>query len=343
MHLEREKKWIQAIRELEKAIEISPGYGEAYYELAKLYRQQGASAQASVALQQAIQADANCAFYEGDVDLLFSLVGDKGFYLDVLSAYQRAVALNPDSAELHYNLGRVLAVESYNMANLERAIAEYQRAISLRSDYSEAYVALGNAYLDLGRPEHALPAFQRATGMKWSEKESPFSLYPGSPSRSAAYLGLAKAHIKLGQFDQANTVTQIAIEISPEEGFSILCELADAYQDQGKAFIDQNRFDLAAAAFLQAVTVYSMIQVDSPGSAYAYFGLAISYYRLGLQSLDSGDRDEAAHLLDSALKAWEAGYATLADPEGRSEKVWRDARSMIESTRKRAKSKWRLW
>lgn len=370
-----QEKWTQAIEELEQAIEIWPGYVEAHYELgevfsamkeferaqeayqqavaldpgfaracirlAESYKQQGASTRAATALQEAIQADANSVRSHYYLVMRPRLVlGDRDSYLEILSAYQRTVTINPNSAEIHYNLGRVLA----QGFNFEQAITEYQQATSLRPSYPEAFVAMGNAYLDLNRPEHALPAFQRATGMEWPE-EKPFSTLTGALNRSDAYLGLARAHIKLGQFDQANAMAQLAVEMcsSVADPHPILDELAHAYEDQGQVYREQNRFDLAAAAFLQAVHIYSVIQ-DNARCALAYFWVATSYCILGLQSLNQGARDEAAHLLNNALEAWEAGYSIRPkDGSTETEKVWGDIRSLIESARRKAKSRWRLW
>jgi hypothetical protein len=80
------------------------------------------------------------------------------------------------------------------------------------------------------------------------------------------------------------------------------------------------------------------------GWAHAWLGDAMPYYRLGLQSLDRCGRGEAVRLLNNALEVWEAGYSILPKDGGtKTERLWREVHSKIESARRRAKSKWRLW
>jgi len=126
----------------------------------------------------------------------------------------------------------------------------------------------------------------------------------------------------------------------------VLDDLADAYENQGYAYSDQDRFDLAAKAFLQAVAMYSaipdrfMTNLKLSDWANAYERVVYSYYRLALQSLDRRDRDQATHFLDSALEAWKAGYSILPNPDESTERLWRDVvRSKIESARRKARGK----
>jgi len=337
------KAFDKAQEAYQQATAVDPTFPQGYIELAELYEQQGAYDLAASTLQQAIRVDADSVRSHYYFDMHWH---SGACYLKILSAYQKAVAVNPNSAEIHYNLGRVLAVDS----NLSEALVEHQRAVSLRPNYTESFVAIGEAYLELDQPEQALSAFRQAVGMEWPEQEDSLlylsSLGRGSFGRGDAYMGLAKAYIKLGKFDQANATVELALEITPEASFSMVECWIEAYQDQGRSYLDQDRCDLAVAAFLQAVNIYSLIPTEKMiphdlfNRALAYLWVATSYYRLGLQRLDQRAYEEAGHFLDRALEAWETGYSILPSPDKEDPKIqemWIDEQLQIESARGRAK------
>ena len=56
-----------------------------------------------------------------------------------MARYQRALALKPDDAEAHNNLG----IRAHGEGELGDAVAHYQRALALKPDYAEAHNNLG--------------------------------------------------------------------------------------------------------------------------------------------------------------------------------------------------------
>ena len=54
---------------------------------------------------------------------------------------RKAIALKPDFAEAHYNLGNTLQ----QLGRLDDAEANYRRAIALKPDIAEAHNNLGNS------------------------------------------------------------------------------------------------------------------------------------------------------------------------------------------------------
>jgi tetratricopeptide (TPR) repeat protein len=57
-----------------------------------------------------------------------------------VASYDRALALRPDLAEIHYNRANSLQ----SLARLDEAVAGYDRAIALRPDMAEAYANRGS-------------------------------------------------------------------------------------------------------------------------------------------------------------------------------------------------------
>ena len=66
---------------------------------------------------------------------------DQGRLDEAIAAYNRAIALKPDYAEAHNNLGIALK----DQGRLDEAIAAYHRAIALKPDHAEAHNNLGIA------------------------------------------------------------------------------------------------------------------------------------------------------------------------------------------------------
>jgi protein O-GlcNAc transferase len=76
--------------------------------------------------------------------------------------YRKAIALKPDSAEAHVNLGNALR----EAGQLDAAIAAYRQAIARRPDYAEASNNLGDALKDIGQLDEAIAAFRQAITLK---------------------------------------------------------------------------------------------------------------------------------------------------------------------------------
>jgi tetratricopeptide (TPR) repeat protein len=73
-------------------------------------------------------------------------------------AYVRALELQPDHADAHVNLGRLL----HEGGRAEEAALHYRRALAARSDHATAWFNLGVALDDLRRPAEALAAYDAA-------------------------------------------------------------------------------------------------------------------------------------------------------------------------------------
>jgi tetratricopeptide (TPR) repeat protein len=89
---------------------------------------------------------------------LAALYTDQGALLQGEALLQKALAIQPDWAIAHYNLGLI-----YKMAGqFSKAIMAYQDAIRLQPHYPEAHQNLGVVYLKLGQVPESLAAFQGA-------------------------------------------------------------------------------------------------------------------------------------------------------------------------------------
>jgi tetratricopeptide (TPR) repeat protein len=133
----------------------NPESGQALldFEVAELVRDAAPFARRAV-------ADARAAAEELDADDWFEL----GCALETTSpedaddAYRRALALEPEHADAHLNLGRLL----HEDGDLEAAEEHFRRAVEARPDDATAAFDLGVALEDLERLPEAAAAYERA-------------------------------------------------------------------------------------------------------------------------------------------------------------------------------------
>ena len=85
---------------------------------------------------------------------------------------QRAIALRPDFAEAHNNLGRILR----SQGRLEEALACFEQATALRPNFAEAHCSLGNVLASLARLDEAEARFQQALALRPDLAEAEFGL-----------------------------------------------------------------------------------------------------------------------------------------------------------------------
>lgn len=79
-----------------------------------------------------------------------------------IAHYQAALAINPDEAQVHSNLGTIWM----EMGRYEDALKEQQTAVRLAPGYAEAYMNMGADLQHLGRYPEAEAAFQNALAIK---------------------------------------------------------------------------------------------------------------------------------------------------------------------------------
>jgi len=226
---------------LEMAVASKPSLPFAQMALAERYKRQGDQELYATSLIKAIEADADLvyAMYYGQV--VDSLAHGDEFW-DFVALFGAAWP----SAQVKFNLGRLLMLAS---SYESEAIAAFQAAIRQKPTFGPAYVALGSAWLGMGRSAEAIPYFEEATRLE-------FPVYPTdewhkSPSayrRSHAYTGLALAYMDADQPAHSAQAARAAFELAPadltqhiEPLTSRYCQIAAAWLEAGK---DQEAYDL---------------------------------------------------------------------------------------------------
>ncbi|MFC1594215.1 tetratricopeptide repeat protein [Candidatus Omnitrophota bacterium] len=138
----------QAIKELEKAIELHPNYYAAYNNLGALYKKIGRTDLALPLFQMATQKGATRA------EAYYNLGVAHGEFKQTeqaIEAYRKAIELNPDYVNAHNNLA--LSYEVFQ--RYDEAQQHYRRAIEIDPSHSKAYMNLGHVCIILGEKEEA--------------------------------------------------------------------------------------------------------------------------------------------------------------------------------------------
>jgi serine/threonine-protein kinase len=206
-----------------------------------------------------------------------------------------ALALRPDSAPAHNNLGNAL----YTLKDLDGAIACYNKAIALSPEYVKVYYNRGNAFCAKGDLDDAVASYTKAIELDpgYAHAHNNLGLALAGKGdldgaiahyRKAVELdpGYAHAHNNLGialkdkgDLDGAITCYHKAIELDPKHW--------EARLNLGIALAAQDDLEGAAAAFTEGIKL-------NPNEAQAHFRLGET---LRLQGKFAEARDSARRCL----------------------------------------------
>jgi len=202
--------------------------------------------------------------YMGKGEELFSA----GNYSGAIEHYKEAVEINPDPR--FYN--RIAIAKRRNNQNQE-AVENFQRAIELNPQYAVAYAGLGGAYVSLQQFDNAIDAYSNAlqidptlqqaqTGLATAYTAQGHELLErgrvsdainnfenaidSHPQHSQAYLLLAVANNRLGNYQRAEEHARNAIE------YKTSGQKGGEYFELGIALRNQGRKQEAIAAFEEA-------------------------------------------------------------------------------------------
>jgi Tfp pilus assembly protein PilF len=146
-----------------------------------------------------------------------------------VKSYKQALAINPDYADTHYNLGNTLE----ELDQLEAAVKSYEQALAIKPDYAEAHYNLGATLKELGQLEEAVKRYEQALAIK--------------PDFADAHNNLGITLKELGQLDAAVKSYEQALAIKPD--------YAEAHYNLGITLQELGQLDAAVKSYEQALAI----------------------------------------------------------------------------------------
>ena len=144
-----------------------------------------------------------------------------------MASYGRALALKPDYAEAHQNLGITLKVQG----KLDEAAAQYRKAFALKPGYAEAHNNLGNVLKEQGKTDEAVAQYRQALTFR--------------PGFADAHNNLGVALKELGKLEEAVAHCRQALQLKPA--------YAEAHNNLGNMLKEQGKWEEAAACYQEAL------------------------------------------------------------------------------------------
>jgi predicted TPR repeat methyltransferase len=248
-----------------------------------------------------------CILDENDADAWFmkgAIDGEMGKVDQAVLHVRKAIAIEPDYAEAHYALARLLV----SSGATEEARSSLQKAIELDPKYTEAWVmlaglhgrsqnypeseacsrlalqqddsiveahmSLGNALSSQGKLKDAVAAYQAAVQLQ--------------PGLSIAWARSGDLLLQLNDFDAAEGALVTALNLDPDDLHALICLTW--------TLIKLGRNEDAVAASLRAIEI-------NPGSVEAHYNLGSALKNLGRMEAALGACAHAVHLNQDSAEA----------------------------------------
>lgn len=121
----------QAQAQFERAIQLTPDFTPAHFNLARILMKKGRDAEAVGEFRRTIQLDPN---HVDALNMLGTALGRQQKFAEAASCLEHAVRLSPNHAEVRSNLGAAYA----GQGRLQEAVAQFEAALRLDPDDPEA-------------------------------------------------------------------------------------------------------------------------------------------------------------------------------------------------------------
>lgn len=181
---------------------------------------------------------------------------------EALASFDRALQLTPRDPQYHFERGNALK----DLGRLDEALSSYDAAIRLSPGYAEAHNNRGIALKDSGRPAEALASYDRALSLR--------------PRYAEALGNRGNALKELGRLDEALASYDAALRLKPD--------YAEAFSNRGNALVQLRRLDDALASHDRALALKP--------------GYAEGHNNRGLVLKELGRLEEALASYDAAIR-----------------------------------------
>jgi tetratricopeptide (TPR) repeat protein len=257
--LQSQRKYEEAVKLYDRALQIKPDYGYVHAELGRIFLFLDRPQETVESIGRAFRIEPKLEKQELYQVALASALGKLGRIDDALSAYQRAANLNPKDLDAQAGLGWAL-FESGRSKDAEQSL---KTAIRLDPNDAYSYEILGKVLRELGRNEESISIWQRLTELRpkdsWAHASLGWALAGVGRLREAilalkktseidpefpAYDSIALYYAHLKKYQEAIDAGEKAILQQPD---------ADTYCVLAAALLGQGKHELAIGACRQAL------------------------------------------------------------------------------------------
>ena len=240
------KRWPEAVdtfRELART--QSDSVEVAYFHALALFNA-GRVRDAEQEARRALRLDAGAAAAHTLLGIVLASRG--GADAEASEALTQAIALNPNSFDAHFYLGRV----QYAMKDFAAAAKSLRTAVNLNQKHAEAHFFLGTVLEAGGEADAALAEYQRLVEI--------------DPQSAIGQVGLGALQVKQGKLDDAIATLKRAVTLDPK--------IFEAHWALGRALALLERFPEAIETLKTAVSLM-------PERADAHYQLGLALRRAG--------------------------------------------------------------
>jgi tetratricopeptide (TPR) repeat protein len=219
--------------QIQKALTASEALIKDYPNKPLLYNISGACYKALGQLEAAVKSYKEALAIKPDYAEVHYNLGNSlkvlGQLEKAVKCYKQALAIKPDYAEAHYNLGVTL----YELGQLEVAVKRYEQALAIKPDYAEAHSNLGLTLQALGQLEASVKHFEQALAIK--------------PDYAEAHYNLGITLKELGQLEAAVKRYEEVLAIKPD--------YVEAHYNLGNTLQELGQLEAAVKRYEQALAI----------------------------------------------------------------------------------------
>jgi len=205
------RRFDEAVRHFQTALDVSPGYAEAHNNLASTYKDMGRLDESITHYRRAVTIFPQYSKAHLNLARALSTTGNLD---EAEKHYRRVLELVEDSPEAMIGLGNLLA----RKGNLDQAMEYYRATLTQFPNHPRGNEYMGKALLVQGRMDDALPYLRQALEM--------------TPENTNARIALSNALIQTGRIPEAVSHLEAAAQQNPRNG-EVLLNLGNALIQTG--------------------------------------------------------------------------------------------------------------
>lgn len=277
-NLQRAGKLREAESLYRQILQVQPDHQESLQNLGGLLCLLGAPAAGEVFLARlvALQPDVALAHYNLGV-----AQEARQKFSEAEASYRQALAINPKFAEVHNNLGSVL----FQQGQPTEAQSCFRQALALDPHLADAHYNLGSVFVEIGQQENQIGPFEEAD-IHFRHALSQ------RPDFADAHYNLGNALLEIGQ-RQGKVEKLTEAESHFRQALTLNPQLLKARSNLGLVLAEMGHFDVAQVCYDQTLSLDP--EEISTHNNRSHLLLLLGHFQEGWQSFDYHWRTQVSH------------------------------------------------